>query len=211
MAFDYKKEYRTLYLPSAAPQIVEVPELQYAAVRGRGDPNQPEGAYQQAVKLLYSLSYTIKMSDRSAHRIAGYFPYVVPPLEGLWQQDGTESFDPAHKERFEWTAMLRLPEFVTRADFDWALRETARKKHLDVSGAELFLYREGLCVQCMHTGPYDDEPAAIRRMETFARENGCVPDLSAARPHHEIYLSDPRRTAPEKRRTVLRHPVKLMK
>lgn len=203
MAFDYKKEYRELYLPGQTPSIITVPETRYAAVRGRGDPNEPGGAYQDAIGVLYGLSFTIRMNPG----IDGYFPYVVPPLEGLWRLPGQEGIDCAHKAELEWISMIRLPEFVTREVFDWAVAEASSKKKRDFSGAVYFSYREGLCVQCMHLGSYDGEGETVRRLKAFARQNGCVPDLSSVRMHHEIYLSDPRRTAVQNLRTVIRLPV----
>lgn len=208
MAFDYKKEFKEFYLPPKKPGIVNVPEMNYIAVRGKGDPNEPEGEYKAAVGLLYGIAYTIKMSYKSGHKIDGYFPYVVPPLEGLWQQEGVEGFDYAHKERLQWISMIRLPEFVTREEFDWAVREATEKKQSDFSKVEFLIWREGLCVQCMHIGSYDEEPATIQRMDMFVRENGYKPDFSGDRLHHEIYLGDPRRTLPERLRTVIRHPVR---
>lgn len=208
MAFDYKKEYKEFYLPPKKPGIIEIPEMNYVAVRGKGDPNDPDGEYKASIGLLYGIAFTIKMSYKGSHKIDGYFSYVVPPLEGLWQQAGIAGIDYAHKENFSWISMIRLPEFVTKEEFDWAVAEATAKKQSDFSKAEFFTYREGLCVQCMHIGSYDDEPETIRRMEAYAQENGYIPDFSEARLHHEIYLSDPRRTAPEKLRTVIRHPIR---
>ena len=208
MAFDYKKEYKEFYLPPKTPGIIEIPEMNYIAVRGSGDPNEPEGEYKAALGILYGIAFTIKMSYKTGRDIDGYFPYVVPPLEGLWWQEGMSGIDFSHKENFRWISMIRLPEFVTKDVFDWAVREATTKKKSDFSGAEFFTYNEGTCVQCMHIGSYDDEPATIRQMEAFIKENGYEPDLNASRLHHEIYLSDPRRTAREKLRTVIRLPVK---
>ena len=208
MAFDFKKEYKEFYLPPAKPGLVTVPTMNFLAVRGKGDPNDPEGEYQRAIGLLYGVAFTIKMSKLGDHRIEGYFDYVVPPLEGFWWQEGCEAVDYTHKERFRWIALLRLPDFVTGADFAWAVEEAGRKKKQDFSQVELLPYEEGLCVQCMHLGSYDDEPATLRAMEDFAAGAGCVPDISPERFHHEIYLSDPRRVAPQRRKTVLRTPVR---
>lgn len=208
MAFDYKKEYREFYLPKAVPGIVDVPPMNFIAVRGRGDPNKEGGAYQAAMSKLYGVAFTIKMSKLGDHRIDGYFDYVVPPLEGFWWQEGVRGVDYARKEDYQWISLIRLPDFVTRADFDWAVAEAARKKKLTLDDVEFFTYHEGLCVQCMHVGPYDDEPATVARMEAFARENGYETDMTDARFHHEIYLSDARKVAPEKRKTVIRHPIK---
>lgn len=208
MAFDYKKEYKEFYLPKDRPELVEVPPMDFIAVRGRGDPNREGGEYQAAMSLLYGVAFTIKMSKKGDHRIQGYFDYVVPPLEGLWWQEGISGVDYTHKERYQWISMLRLPDFVTRADFDWAVAEAAEKKKQDFSRVELLTYCEGLCVQCMHIGPYDDEPATVERMDAFLRENGYETDISDTRFHHEIYLSDARRVPPERRRTVVRHPIR---
>lgn len=208
MAFDYKKEYKEFYLPPKKPGIVDVPEMNFIAVRGHGDPNEPDGEYKAAMGMLYSIAFTVKMSYKGSHKIDGYFSYVVPPLEGLWWQDGQQEIDYAHKENFAWIAMIRLPEFVTKEEFDWAIGEATEKKHSDFSKVEFFTYHEGLCVQCMHIGSYDDEPETVARMRDYLSENGYVTDLSGTRLHHEIYLSDPRRTAPEKLRTVIRHPIK---
>lgn len=208
MAFDYKKEYKEFYLPPKKPGIIDVPKMNYIVVRGKGDPNDLEGEYTTAINLLYGIAFTIKMSYKGEHEIPGYFSYVMPPLEGLWWQSDYKGMDYAHKEKLEWISMIRLPEFVTKEEFDWAVKEASVKKKSDFSKVEFFTYEEGLCVQCMHVGSYDDEPATVEKMDDFMQENGYVPDFSEIRFHHEIYLSDPRRTAPEKLRTVIRHPVK---
>ena len=208
MAFDYKKEYKEFYLPPKRPGIIEIPEMNYVAVHGHGNPNEPEGEYKTAIGLLYGIAFTIKMSYKGSHKIDGYFSYVVSPLEGLWWQKGQQIIDYADKENFEWIAMIRLPEFVTKEEFDWAVEEATKKKQTDYSKVEFFTYHEGLCVQCMHMGSYDDEPATIARMEEYLTKNGYAIDISNQRFHHEIYLSDPRRCAREKLRTVLRCPVK---
>jgi len=208
VAFDYKKEYREFYLPKSEPAIVTIPPMNFAAVRGRGDPNLPGGAYQQAIVVLYAVAYTIKMSKMGDHRIEGYFDYVVPPLEGFWQQDGVKGVDYTRKSEFRWISLIRLPEFVTEADFRWAVEEAGRKKKLDCSGAEFLTVDEGLCVQCMHFGPYDDEPSTVTRMHAYMEAQGYAPDFSDTRLHHEIYLSDPRKAAPEKLKTVIRHPIR---
>lgn len=208
MPFDYKKEYKEFYLPGNKPQLVTVPQMNFAAVRGRGDPNTEGGEYQQALGLLYGIAFTIKMSCMGDRRIEGYFEYVVPPLEGFWWMDGMKGIDYSNKENFKWISAIRLPDFVKKADFDWAAAEASRKKKQDFSKAEFFTYDEGLCVQCMHHGPYDDEPETIALMDEYATQNGCVLDITDTRFHHEIYLSDVRRCAPEKLRTVLRHPVR---
>ncbi len=208
MAFDYKKEYKEFYLPKRVPTVIAVPEMQFVAVRGKGDPNEPDGAYKHALNILYGMAFTIKMSKLGAHRIEGYFDYAVPPLEGFWWQDGVRGIDYARKADFRWISVIRLPDFVTKADFDWAVGEATKKKGLDFSCAELIAIDEGLCVQCMHLGAYDDEPATIDLMDDYAKANGYLSDLSETRLHHEIYLTDARRTAPEKLKTVIRHPVK---
>ena len=208
MAFDYKKEYREYYLPKTKPEIVDVPEMNFIAVSGKGDPNQPDGDYKKAVGMLYTIAYTIKMSRKTDYRIEGYFDYVVPPLEGFWRQEGREGMDYSHKEDFIWTSVIRLPDFVTEADFRWAVQEAERKKHMDLSKAEFLRIREGLCVQCMHIGPYDDERETVSKMDRFLEENGYENDFSEERIHHEIYLSDVTRTAQAKLKTVIRHPVR---
>ena len=209
MAFDYKKEYKELYAPKKGPSVVEVPPMTFVAVRGSGDPNEESGAYQQAIAVLYAISYTIKMSKKGVRQIDGYVDFVVPPLEGFWWQDGVAGADYAHKETFNWTAVIRLPDFVTREVFDWAVQEATKKKKIDCSIAEYLQVDEGLCVQCLHVGSYDDEPATVEAMDAFARERGYVIDLSQDRRHHEIYLSDARKVAPEKLKTIIRHPIKL--
>ena len=207
MAFDYKKEYRDLYVPPKKPTIVTVPPLNFVAVRGSGDPNEEDGAYQQALQTLYGIAYTIKTSKKGAHQIEGYFDYVVPPLEGFWWQDGVKGVDYASKQDFCWISAIRLPDFVTQEDFKWAVGEATRKKKADFSVAEMLTIDEGLCVQCLHVGPYDNEPATVERMHAFAADQGYALDITDERHHHEIYLGDPRRTAPERLRTVVRHPI----
>lgn len=208
MAFDYKKEYREFYMPQAKPSIVTIPLMNYIAVRGKGDPNQEDGEYKAAIGLLFGIAFTVKMSKMGDHRIDGYFDFVVPPLEGFWWQEGSGSIDYAHKERFHWISAIRLPDFVTKKDFDWAVEEAARKKKTDFSKAEFFRYDEGLCVQCMHIGPYDDEPVTVDLMHRSADGQGYVPDITNQRLHHEIYLSDARKTELKKLKTVIRHPIR---
>ena len=208
ISFDFKKEYREFYLPKAKPEIVTVPCANYIAVRGRGDPNEENGAYQRAIGVLYAVAYTLKMSKRAGHEIDSFFDYVVPPLEGFWQMPDTETVAYGRKSDFRWISVLRLPDFVTKADFDWAVEAAAKKKKLDCSKAEFLAVDEGLCVQIMHVGSFDDEPESAAKMDAFLRENGYENDLNDVRLHHEIYLSDPRRVAAEKRKTVLRHPIK---
>ena len=208
MPFDFKKQFRDQYQPSRTPGIVSVPAMRYVAVRGRGNPNEEGGAYQRAIELLYGISYTIKMSPKAGHAIDGYFEYVVPPLEGFWWQEGVQGVDYARKDDFNWISCIRLPDFVTPDEFAWAIDEATRKKRRDFSSVELLSAEEGTCVQCLHLGPYDDEPATVDAMHAVAEEQGYVPDFSNTRLHHEIYLSDPRRTAPDKLKTVIRHPVR---
>ena len=208
MAFDYKKEYKEFYWPPQAPGIVEVPPMKYLAVRGSGDPNEEAGEYSEALGLLYGVAYTLKMSPKGGYAMDGFFEYVVPPLEGFWWQEGTMGMDYAHKEELNWISLIRLPDFVAEKDFEWAVSEAARKKKTDFSKVEFFSYAEGLCVQCMHMGSYDDEPATVCTMDAYAREQGYAVDISESRFHHEIYLSDPRKTEAAKLKTVLRHSVK---
>lgn len=209
MAFDFKKEYRELYLPGRKPEIVTVPPMQYIAVRGQGNPNEEGGAYQQVIGVLYSLAFTLKMSQRAGHEIAGFFDYVVPPLEGFWQM-GEAGAGAADKSEYRWISVIRLPDFVKRADFDWAVQAVEKKKGLVCSGAELLTIDEGLCVQIMHLGPFDAEAESIALMDDYLARNGCAPDLNETRLHHEIYMSDARRVAPEKWKTVIRHPIRRM-
>ena len=208
MAFDFKKEYKEFYMPKNKPGIVSVPGMNYIAVRGQGDPNVEDGEYKQAIELLYGIAYTIKMSKKSDHQIEGYFDYVVPPLEGFWWQEGIDGVNYAHKENFQWISVIRLPDFVTREDLGWAVKEAERKKKTDFSKVEFLTYDEGLCVQCMHIGPYDDEPATVELMHAFMEEQGYVLDITNQRLHHEIYLSDARKVAPEKLKTFIRHPIR---
>lgn len=208
MAFDYKKEFKEFYMPKNKPVIVTIPRMNYIAVRGSGDPNAEDGEYKRAIGLLYSIAFTIKMSKKGDHRIDGYFDYVVPPLEGFWWQDGTSSVDYSRKEDFHWISVIRLPDFVTENDFLWALQEAADKKNQDFSKVEFLPVEEGICVQCMHIGPYDSEPATVQLMHEFMEQEGYELDISDKRLHHEIYLSDARKTAPEKLKTVIRHPIR---
>ena len=207
MAIDYKKAQKELYLPSGTPSLIEIPPMNYICVRGVGNPNTEGGQYKSSIELLYGTAFTIKMSPKAGYRIDGYFEYVVPPLEGLWWTDNGV-IDYGKKEDFHFISMIRLPEFATREVFDWAVKEATAKKKKDFSSVEFFHYEEGLCVQCMHTGPYDSEPATIKSMVDFALSKGYLFDLEGERKHHEIYLSDPRRTAPEKIKTVIRYPLK---
>lgn len=208
MAFDFKKEQKEFYRPKNKPELVTVPPMNYIAVTGKGDPNEEDGAYSQAISVLYAVAYTLKMSYKTDYKIEGFFEYVVPPLEGFWWQEHTDSVDYSDKSTFHWISVIRLPEFVTEADFAWAVETATKKKKLDCHAAEFFTIDEGLCVQCMHLGSYDDEPATVAAMDAFLAEQGYENDMNEQRLHHEIYLSDPRKTAPEKRKTVIRHPIK---
>ena len=208
MAFDFKKEYKEFYLPKGKPEIVTVPAANYIAVRGKGDPNVEGGEYKNAIGVLYAIAYTIKMSKLGDHRIEGYFDYVVPPLEGFWWQEGIDGVDYSDKSTFQWISVIRLPDFVTEEEFAWAVGEAERKKKLDCSKAEFLTIDEGLCVQIMHLGAYDDEPATVAVMDAYLAENGYENDFSDSRRHHEIYLSDARKVAPEKWKTVIRHPIR---
>lgn len=208
MPFDYKKEYKEFYQPAKTPGIIEIPKMNYIAVRGKGNPNEVDGEYQAAIGMLYAIAFTIKMSYKGSRQIEGYFPYVVPPLEGLWWQSGSDCIDYAHKEDFHWISMIRMPDFVKKEDFDWAIAEATKKKKADFSKVEFFPYEEGLCVQCMHLGSYDEEPTTIKAMDTYAAEHDYEVDFASGRFHHEIYLSDPRKCVPEKCKTVIRHPIK---
>lgn len=208
MAFDYKKEYKEFYAPPKKPVLVEIPRMNFLAVRGKGDPNEEGGEYKAAMGLLYAIAFTIKMSYKGPYRIDGYFQYVVPPLEGLWWQDGAEGLDYSCKDMFQWISMIRLPDFVTQKDFDWAIAEATKKKKQDFSKVMFFTYDEGLCVQCMHIGSYDEEPATIRQMDAFAVSSGYAVDITPQRMHHEIYLSDPRKCDVSRWKTVIRHPIK---
>ena len=208
MPFDFKKEYKEFYMPKGKPEIVTVPKMNYIAVRGKGNPNEEGGDYKKSIELLYGIAYTIKMSKKGDHKIEGYFDYVVPPLEGFWWQDNVDGIDYSHKENFQWISVIRLPDFVTKADFDWAVDEATRKKKMDFSKVEFLEIEEGLCVQCMHSGSYDEEPATVAAMDKFIADNGYENDISDTRRHHEIYLSDARKVAPEKLKTVIRHPIR---
>ena len=208
MAFDFKKEYKEFYMSKSVPEIVTVPKANFIAVRGMGDTNQEGGAYQSAVSILYAVAYTLKMSYKTDYRIEGFFEYVVPPLEGFWWQEGVDGIDYGDKSTFHWISVIRLPEFVTKKDFDWAVEEAARKKKLDCSLAEFLTIEEGLCVQIMHIGPFDNEPSTVALMDQYIAENGYANDMNETRLHHEIYLSDARKAAPEKWKTIIRHPIR---
>lgn len=208
MTFDFKKEYKEFYMPGQVPQILQVPRMNYIAVRGQGDPNAPGGEYQRAMQVLYSVAFTIKMSHRTDHRIEGFYEYVVPPLESFWWQAGRTALDMADKGSFQWISAIRLPDFVTQADLAWAVETASKKKMMDLSCAEFLTVEEGLCVQIMHVGAFDAEADSIAKMDQYIAEQGYVTDLTETRRHHEIYLSDARRVAPGKWKTVIRHPIR---
>ncbi len=209
MTFDFKKEYKELYQPKGSPSIIKVPPINYLAVRGHGDPNSEHGEYKQSIELLYAIAFTLKMSYKTSYQIAGFYEYVVPPLEGFWWQNGQQgAIDYTNKQTFNFISAIRLPEFIAQTDFAWAIKEATNKKRRDFSQVEFLSYEEGLCVQCLHKGSYDNEPATINQMHTYIQQNGYILDIANPRYHHEIYLSDPRRTATENLKTVIRHPIK---
>lgn len=208
MAFDFKKEFKEFYQPKTKPSIITIPKMNYLAVRGTGDPNQEDSAYKESIELLYGVAYTLKMSHKTDYKIEGFFDYVVPPLEGFWWQEDREGVDYGHKEQFSFISVIRLPDFVSKDNVDWAITQASKKKKRDFSKVEFFTYDEGLCVQCMHIGPYNDEPKTVEAMHQFMEEEGYVLDITLERMHHEIYLGDVRKTAAEKLKTVLRHPIK---
>ena len=209
MAFDFKKEYKEFYMPKNKPEIVTVPKANYIAVRGKGNPNEIDGAYQKAISILYAVAYTLKMSYKTEHKIEGFFEYVVPPLEGFWWQDNVDGIDYADKAVFNWISVIRLPEFITKKDFEWAVETASEKKKLDCSSAEFLTVDEGLCVQIMHIGAFDDEPQTVALMDEYIAQNGYENDITESRLHHEIYLSDARKVALEKWKTIIRHPIKM--
>ena len=208
MAFDFKKEYKEFYMPKKRPEIIDVPPMNYIAVRGKGDPNEENGAYKQAIGVLYAVAYTLKMSYKTDRRIEGFFGYVVPPLEGFWWQDGVKGIDYDKKDRFNWISVIRLPDFIKKDDFEWAVKTAAEKKKIDCSSAEFITVNEGLCAQIMHIGAFDSESESVELMDKYLDENGYENDISDKRLHHEIYLSDARKVAPEKWKTVIRHPIR---
>lgn len=208
MAFDFKKEYKEFYMPKNKPEIVNIPKANYIAVRGKGNPNEEGGAYQQAIGVLYAVAYTLKMSYKTDYKIEGFFEYVVPPLEGFWWQDDVDGVDYADKSAFNWISVIRLPDFVSKENFDWAVETATKKKKLDCSTAEYLTIDEGLCVQITHLGSFDDEPSTVALMDAYLEKNGYVNDMNTERLHHEIYLSDARKVAPEKWKTVIRHPIR---
>ena len=208
MAFDFKKEYKEFYMPKNKPEIVKIPPMNYAAVRGKGNPNVEGGDYQQAISILYAVAYTLKMSDKTDYKIEGFFEYVVPPLEGFWWQDNIKGVDYSNKDAFNWISVIRLPDFISGSDFSWAVQTATKKKKIDCSSAEFLTIDEGLCVQIMHLGSFDSEPATVALMENYLKEQGYVNDINEQRLHHEIYMSDARKVAPEKWKTVIRHPIR---
>lgn len=208
MAFDFKKEYKEFYMPKSKPEIVMVPAANYIAVRGKGNPNEENGAYQKAVGVLYAVAYTLKMSYKGTHNIEGFYEYVVPPLEGFWWQENIDGVDYSDKSSFNWISVIRLPDFIKVVDFNWAVTEAAKKKKLDCTSAEFLTIDEGLCVQIMHIGSFDNEPATVAIMNDFIAQNGYQNDMNSSRLHHEIYLSDPRKSEVTKWKTVIRHPIK---
>ena len=208
MAFDFKKEYKEFYMPKKRPEIIDVPPMNYIAVRGKGDPNEENGAYKQAIGVLYVVAYTLKMSYKTDRRIEGFFDYVVPPLEGFWWQDGVKGIDYDKKDRFNWISVIRLPDFIKKDDFEWAVKTAAEKKKIDCSSAEFITVNEGLCAQIMHIGAFDSESESVELMDKYLDENGYENDISDKRLHHEIYLSDARKVVPEKWKTVIRHPIR---
>ena len=211
MAFDYKKEYKEFYMPKNKPSIIKIPKMNYIAVRGKGNPNDENSEYKDSIELLYAIAYTIKMSYKGTYKIDGFFDYVVPPLEGFWWQDGIKGMDYNRKYDMQFISIIRLPDFVTKEDFDWAVKEATKKKKQDFSKVEFLTYEEGICVQCMHLGSYDDEPATVNLMHEYMQGNGYELDITDSRYHHEIYLSDPRKCDVSKLKTVIRHPIKKIK
>ena len=226
MAFDFKKEYKEFYMPKHKPEIVKIPPMNYVAVRGKGNPNVEGGDYQQAISILYAVAYTLKMSYKTDYKIEGFFEYVVPPLEGFWWQgeqhpmdaevrsdragrrENIKGIDYSNKDTFNWISVIRLPDFITEKDFAWAVQTATEKKKIDCSPAEFLTIDEGLCVQIMHQGSFDSEPATVALMDEYLKEQGYENDINERRLHHEIYMSDARKVAPEKWKTVIRHPIK---
>ena len=208
MAFDLKKEFKEYYQPKNKPEIVNIPSINYLAVRGSGDPNDETGDYKKALESLYAVAYTLRMSYKTDYKINGFYEYIVPPLEGFWWQDGTDGVNYADKTSFNWISVIRLPDFISGKDIEWAVRTATKKKKTDCSQVKFLTVNEGLCVQIMHIGPYDNEPVTVKLMDDYLAQNGYENDLNSERMHHEIYLSDPRKCLPEKMKTVIRQPVK---
>ena len=209
MAFDFKKEYKEFYMPKNKPEIVNVPAMNYIAVRGKGDPNEENGSYQKAIGILYAVAYTLKMSYKTNYKIDGFFEYVVPSLEGFWWQYHTDRIYYTDKSSFNWISVIRLPDFITKKDFDWAVETAQKKKKIDCTSAEFLTLEEGLCVQMMHFGSFDDEPQSVSIINEYIENNGYENDINEKRLHHEIYLSDARKVPTEKWKTVIRHPIRL--
>ena len=212
MAFDFKKEFKRFYKPSENPEIIEIPKMNFIAVRGKGNPNEKEGEYQKAIEMLYGVAYTLKMSYRTQYKIEGFFEYVVPPLEGLWWQENVKHENYLlKKELFNWISLIRIPDFIKKEDVEWAIKYATEKKKKDFSKVELLEYDEGLCVQCMHIGSYNDEPKTVESMHEYIEKEGYIVDITDTRYHHEIYLSDIRKVSEDKLKTVIRHPIKKIK
>lgn len=210
MVFDFKKEYKDLYRAKQIPSIVRVPTMNFIAVRGKGDPNDPHGDYQKAIQVLYSVAYTLRMSYKTDYRIDGFFQYVVPPLEGFWWQEGVQGVNYADKSSFQWISVIRLPDFVSKEHFHWGVKTASAKKKLDGSLAEFFTFEEGLCAQILHVGPFDEEPESVEKLERFMEDHSYTTDFNEKRWHHEIYLSDFRKVSKEKLKTIIRHPIRPM-
>lgn len=206
--FDFKKSFKEQYMPKVSPSIIDVPAACFIAVRGSGDPNEVDGEYANALTAIYSVAYTLKMSYKGSRDIEGFYQYVVPPLEGFWWQENVKGVDYAHKEQFQWISLIRLPEFVTREVLEWAKDSVKKKKKIDTDAVMYFEYHEGLSVQSLHVGPYDNEPATVAAMDQYANDQGYIVDINDSRYHHEIYLSDPRKTKPELLKTIVRHPIR---
>ena len=207
MTFDFKKEHKEYYRPKNKPEIINIPQFNFIAVRGKGNPNEENGMYQQAISVLYAVAYTLKMSYKTDYKIEGFYEYVVPPLEGFWWQEDEKNINYLHKENFHWISVIRLPDFISKKDFDWAVEKASTKKKIDCSKVEFFTFEEGLCVQMMHHGSFDEEEATVEIMNQYLQEKGYRNDFNKSRLHHEIYLSDARKVRPEKWKTVIRHPI----
>lgn len=208
--FDYKKEYKEYYQPKNKPEIIRIPKMNFIAVNGKGNPNEADGEYSQSIQLLYGVAYTLKMSYKTDYRMDGFFQYVVPPLEEFWWIDGLKGMDYERKDDFSFISFIRIPDFISKEDVDWAIKQVSEKKKMDYSSVYHMTYDEGLVVQCMHIGPYDDEPRTVDEMTAFMHDNGYEPDFST-RYHHEVYIGDPRKSKPENLKTVIRHPIKKIK
>lgn len=209
-AFDFKKEYKAIYQPKQIPSILEIGEMTYMMVDGKGNPNTSE-AYQEAIELLYGIAYGIKMSKKQEVQPKGYFDFVVPPLEGFWDIEPS-AFDGEYildKNKLTWTSMIRVPDFVTQEVFEEQKQKILKKKpHLSPEKIYRKVIAEGLCVQILHVGSYDDEARSIKKIDEFAEDQGYAMDITETRRHHEIYLSDYRKTEASKLKTIIRHPIK---